>query len=314
MILLFSGTGNTRRVAELLRNDGEQVIEMTRIPDAPLKVKEGERVVWMFPIYACANDSLYALVDNTYTAVIKASANHTAPLINASLNQAEFRSNYNSSDLSSRVKSMEALYDQFSKSEYSGDIILALSHLTDGTQQANRRIYDLINSHIKAFPSYYGNNALRNRLHELTRPGVQASVPSACAPGQPVKVRLNVSNASSVGLAVYEITSPTVITDSWVELNRQPSKRLVRRITQQFDTKVPFDTTVTVTLPALPHIGYYAIAPELPGVTIDGGNSSVPLLHCTRTALGCLSISSGSMPVMAVGIDPLTPKVTASSP
>ena len=253
-----------------------------------------------------ANDSLYALVDDTYTAVIKASANHTAPLINASLNQAEFRSNYNSSDLSSRVKSMEALYDRFSKSEYSGDIILALSHLTDGTQQANRRIYDLINSHIKAFPSYYGNNALRNRLHELSRPGVQASVPSACAPGQPVKVRLNVSNASSVGLAVYEITSPTVITGSWVELNRQPSKRLVRRITQQFDTKVPFDTTVTVTLPALPHIGYYAVAPELPGVTIDGGNSSVPLLHCTRTALGYLSISSGSMPVMAVGIDPLT--------
>ena len=52
MILLFSGTGNTRRVAELLRNDGEQVIEMTRIPDAPLKVKEGERVVGMFPVYA----------------------------------------------------------------------------------------------------------------------------------------------------------------------------------------------------------------------------------------------------------------------
>lgn len=50
MILCFSGTGNSRYVADMLAerlND-----RLTHYPDVPADVKCGERVVWVFPVYS----------------------------------------------------------------------------------------------------------------------------------------------------------------------------------------------------------------------------------------------------------------------
>jgi len=51
MIVYFSGTGNSRMVALMLRHPGEQAIEIPSVPDK-IQLEEGERVVWVFPVYA----------------------------------------------------------------------------------------------------------------------------------------------------------------------------------------------------------------------------------------------------------------------
>ncbi len=257
------------------------------------------------PLVNSSTDSLYTLVYDTYNALIKADSQRKAPSIKAILGRMEFVNDYNGTDHTARVREVEELYGRYASSEYSGEVLLTLSDLISGTPQNDRRLCSLINDFLKAHPAYHDNNSLRNRLRELTRAHAQVSVPTACSPERPLQVSLNVANTSTVNISVYELTSSALITDSWVNLTKYPNK-LLRRVTQRFDTEVPFDTTVTLTLPLLPHVGYYAVVPELPGVTVEGGTQSVPVVRCTRTSLGYLSMPTDYTNSVAVGIDPLT--------
>lgn len=52
MIIYFSGTGNSRMAALMLRYPGETVVELSNNPPMSLSLESGERVIWIFPVYA----------------------------------------------------------------------------------------------------------------------------------------------------------------------------------------------------------------------------------------------------------------------
>ncbi|MCC8071198.1 MAG: EFR1 family ferrodoxin [Bacteroidales bacterium] len=54
MIICFSGTGNTRRVAQVLASKigGEPIVTLDHRTPTTLTLQAGERVVWMFPVHS----------------------------------------------------------------------------------------------------------------------------------------------------------------------------------------------------------------------------------------------------------------------
>lgn len=52
MIIYFSGTGNSRMTALMLRHPDETIVELSDNPPMSLDIRRDERVVWIFPVYA----------------------------------------------------------------------------------------------------------------------------------------------------------------------------------------------------------------------------------------------------------------------
>lgn len=130
------------------------------------------------------------------------------------------------------------------------------------TKDIARRRADIscIRKSLAAFPDWWGNATLTNRLNELTQPRVSISLPRVTAPGHSADMDLTYSFASSVGYRIYSI--PAGETDLSVK-NITTGMSLVDEVKlSATPTAIEHELKLQLTLPK---IGRYAIVPMLNG-------------------------------------------------
>jgi len=67
----------------------------------------------------------------------------------------------------------------------------------------------MLRESLAKFPSWYGNNALKNSLARLTQPKVSYTYPSMVAPGSEIKVNCDYSFAKTIEAALYALPANT---------------------------------------------------------------------------------------------------------
>lgn len=241
------------------------------------------------------------MTDSLYRSMITNTRIGSAPNVKARLDYMLWIGNHSGISNEDMTQRLFDLYNELSSSEYSGDILKVIAdRVWFHPMESKRRVYDEIVKFIEKYPDYYGDNCLRNSLKNILQPTVKADIPRMSAPGIETEIKVKVRNATNFTLAIYNLPTTSILSESWTTLKDKPHK-LISRITKNLDLAAPFDTVVTIKEKFFPKEGYYVVVTELPGVALNN-NNSYPVVYCTRCAIGLLKIRNSVL----VALDPLT--------
>ncbi len=184
------------------------------------------------------------------------------------------------------LKGLKALYSRWSDNEAARFLLINLgnnlySYVREMPYEENEEVTaeakakaarDSLISEIKTslerFPSWYGNNSLRNQLAVLERSHLDYSLPRMVAPGVDFDVRVKYSFAKDIVLELYPLPSG--------KNNISPERLAKRGNPLQRQSVRPDKTDGETTLRFnIAKPGLYAIVGKLDGVTVGNSEASV---------------------------------------
>lgn len=187
-------------------------------------------------------------------------------------------------------KGMLAAYEANSSREDARLLLYGLSHnyaevdedengddapLVGATQ---RRLIALLRQSLEQFPSWPGNDNLRNSLAALTRPRCETSVASLAAPGQKLTFTVRYAFAATVRLTAYRIPD-NYTCNGYEDLERQPvAAAVVVPISGEVGSS-PVELTLGDT-------GHYIIAANVDG-TVNGSTAEVTVTPVIPMSVSC---------------------------
>ncbi|MCM1520692.1 MAG: hypothetical protein NC098_07900 [Lachnoclostridium sp.] len=159
---------------------------------------------------------------------------------------------------------LKELYNSYSSSEYSGDVLIAMTE-RDYETTNTKWIYDAVNSNLSRFSSYPRNACLENILMDITARSAEVKVPEVVRPGVAVNIPVDISNAPLTTIKIYNISDCPP--NNYNTKKYLKPENLIATLTVTCDEKVPFTVTRNVSF-TFPRPGYYAAVPE-----VEGGKS-----------------------------------------
>lgn len=183
------------------------------------------------------------------------------------------------------AKDYRQLLEQNASTEYSGDILLRWPMPSIEDIRGRQELYRLIEGAIKAYPTYYNIEALRQRQELLTQPRATLIYPSVVCPSSEFKLVINTYNAPSVQVQVYRLPSTLQSLGSVRTEDVKAKGTLIATLplTVASETiKGPWSKVDTLAL-TLDKPGRYALLTTLPGVKCDN-SSYTDVVQCTDVA------------------------------
>ncbi len=241
------------------------------------------------PGFAPASAQTQKILD-TYASLLAFHKDNIAPEIYCDINRLEYVSQrlYSSFSHASKdllKKRLLNLYNDYSSSEYSGNVLIALEGLME---EDEKRYYTLLENNIKRFPDFALSGCLKNLRSSLERQEVEMNAPATIAPNKPFKVNLSSRNSNTVTVYVYNVSNKAKAGNDWIEYSTLSSLTPINTIKVDFNNqKIPFEADTTVAL-TLPDYGYYAIVLHK---NIGSGNrrNAFQVTHCTELAASIIN-------------------------
>lgn len=204
-----------------------------------------------------------------YASLLRFHDSVSAPFIITDINRLDFITshvwsgdNLSSSPTERKSELLRSLYEEYSTSEYSGDILLAVSC---NDSEIKKWLAEAIRHNLKAFPAFRRNNNLKNTLSEIEMQGIELSYPTVSAPDSEVTFRLSVSNVKSGKLYIYNVSSSPIAEQSYNCIGLPSLKPLaVIPFSASASAAIPFNEELTIGYRFSSPGQYVAIA------TIDG--------------------------------------------
>lgn len=160
------------------------------------------------------------------------------------------------------VTRFEAFVDAYCRmapaSDYAVELLLAATQGGEGENNATMA-YEMLQAFKRDHPKYFNINEVTNRLAQMSQSEISVEVPSQCALGKPLKVKVKAKNSSLVTIGLYRV--PT----TWDRnRNRYSSRQSLSNPVTTMDVvlegTVPFSAEATTEL-ELPGYGRYIVAP-----------------------------------------------------
>lgn len=215
-------------------------------------------------------DPVVAEILGIYASLLRFHQAGTAPFILADINRINFVSSHvytSDSDDARKLENRKAellksLYEENRSSEYSGDILLAMT----GNSSERKWLYSSLAHNIKAFPAYPRKDELTNQKLRLEEKSVSLSYPEVAAPGVTAKFALDIDNVSSGKIYIYNVSS-SPLTDRGYNCTGLPAMKPVAVLpfSAPAGSAVPFSDKVNVEY-AFPEVGAYIAVATIDGV------------------------------------------------
>lgn len=156
-------------------------------------------------------DPTVAEILGIYASLLKFHQPGTAPFILSDINRIDFVSSHiytaDNTDIQKREQRkfdlLRSMYDENRKSEFSGDILLAMA----GNDSDRKWLYSSLTANIKAFPAYPRKEELANQKLRLEEKTVSMNYPGVAAPGVAATLSLEVNNVKSGKIYIYNVSS-----------------------------------------------------------------------------------------------------------
>jgi len=261
----------------------------------PLTVFTPARIFIMSPRYVPSSKEAQKILD-TYADLLKFHADDPAPFIRTELDRIDFISDglyWNLSDKADQRKEkiLKELYDKYSGSEFSGDILIALAE-----NIPLEHYYGLFKDFVIKFPAYHQINCIKNYISKIERPRLVMSVDELVAPGEKTDIRISGANVSKATVTVFRVPDSESPFERYYNIKTKilagNLKKTVEKVVT-FSGTVPFtlDTVVSVIIPE--YGNYIAVidSPQIPLPTENNRHSSYRKIHCTHLALNSVSFN-----------------------
>lgn len=257
------------------------------------------------PRYVATSNEARKILD-IYSELLRFHAHDTAPLIMNDIARIQFTTSgiYHVQALKAEDKAMELLenlYDTYSTSQYSGDILLAMCDMNNST-----KLYGKLTDFTKRHPNYSRINNIRNRISQLSQPTLNIQLPSITSLGREVTINIHATNTDKAVIKIFRVPDKKFTGYGNVSINPSTLTAPVAEYALSISGTVPFtcDTTITFTPDKY---GAYIAIPSLPGVEPENyyrynGERNYSVLQCTDIATGALIYANST----AMVINPFT--------
>lgn len=247
------------------------------------------------PVYCPAAPEAAKILD-TYALLLRFHVNDAAPLIYNDLARLQFTFNNLYSTMSADAEGQYRrllldLYNQYSSSQYSGDILLALPASDD--PQWHKTLYGLQSDFIARHPSYARITCIRNSMATILQPSVNVSSGYTVAPGKDLPVTISGNNINALSLKLYRLPASTKAPESYFDYDNIAKATLIRNLDLKFDGEAPFSFKKEISI-NIPDQGIYVIVPDFKGRRKDY-SPSLPTILCTDIALGKITSTESTL-------------------
>ncbi len=241
------------------------------------------------------SDPIAAKIIQLYSSLLNFHDAKSAPFINTDISRLDFLSShiysYDSTESPEKRKwdLLRDLYNDNSGSEYSGDILIAMSDYVNDPKW----LYNAISHNISAFPAYPRSNNLRNTLSRLSQQTISASYPFMTAPGTPVKINVETRNVQSGKIYIYNVSSTSLTEQSY---NCKGLPKFKPTAVLPFKAKnetIPFSDELIVEY-NFPSKGLYIVIPVIDGV-VTNENRWYQKIHVTDYTLAASSFDKTTL-------------------
>lgn len=214
------------------------------------------------------------LLLTTYKSLIRANLNKVAPLISCEISRLTSPSISYSLIFDIVGETLRSLYDSFSNSEYSGDILQHLNIYNYDTKW----LYNAVNNNIERFPQYHGINWLKNLRNSLTPKKISTQMSEIIVPGDSLSVSIYNNNITNYTLNLYRLPDSDRFYYRSISNPNTAKHQLIKSVQVKTDSIVPFNIQQNVKF-SIEQPGYYYITTNLNGA--QSQKNSYPLILCS---------------------------------
>ena len=221
-------------------------------------------------------------------------------LLMAELDYLSFLHNGKDNDRSVYKAALDSLYAVYGKDSFVAEIKIAELSLLESDNSFNRsdkagrdsmqtKIYNFCKEAIKLYPKYNRMSVIQNKLSEMERASLNATVASQNVyPGKNLTIALKYNNVNHVSVRIYKSQrTPTML---WRNYDRTPKHygELVKELSFNLKLKNSYiqnDTTLTVPMDKL-GLYEFVVASDNENVSVEGGFSVSRLAALKRYSEG----------------------------
>lgn len=293
------------KTIELRRNLSEFSNCLSILLLTPLKTFIGT------PVYSPSAPEAAKILE-TYAQILRFHENDTAPLIYNDLARLQFTCSNLYSSMSEKGTEryhqlLVDLYNKYSSSQYSGDILLALSDDSytisvvpyDDVSQQNqdtgwdKKYYNMLRDFTARHPSYPRIACIRNIMSGITGPTLSVSSASTIIPGDTLSVTISGRNINDVSLKLYRLPASSKAPENYFDKADLAKATHVRTYDIPLQGEAPFAFNTKISMP-IPSQGVYVIVPDFKGADPDYIRNLHTLLS-TDIILGRISDTGNSL-------------------
>lgn len=237
------------------------------------------------PVYCPSSPEAKKILD-TFAELLRFHASDTAPLIYHDIRRLQFVANgiYDTMSEQAEIRLQQQLielYKQYSSSQFSGEVLLALDK-SDGNISWKKQYYNYLDEFAQRFPSFSRLACIKNKMAMLTIPTVNINCQSLTLPNNEFNVSVNVENITNLTLKLYKISDVTLPTSEYLSQKEISKAQLVTTKQLSFPDSFPTRINQQTTFP-ITEFGTYVIVPEAKGIS---ERSSFPTILCTDISIG----------------------------
>ncbi len=260
----------------------------------PIVVLSPARTFIVSPRFVPSSDEAKRILD-LYAELLKFHADDTAPYIMTDLDRIKFITTgiYRTQKEPAQKRAEELLtelFDRFSDTQYSGDILLALAKDMSYDEKAGtRQLYPRLKKFAARYPSYYRIGCIKNYISNIEAASVNIEASGIVSPGHATEIKISAVNVNEVSVGIYRVPDNA----SPFENGYIPDLSRLSKISEQkinFNGTVPFDADTTISV-ILPGYGNYIAVPRSKSIT-ESGRRNYTKIHCTDLAIGSASFRS----------------------
>lgn len=182
-------------------------------------------------------------------------------------------------------------------SPYAPRILLAIG--VPSAYPLRREVYSAVTLSLAAYPDGPDTEALKHLSDQLTQPLVKLLTPAVVPPASPVSAKVEIENARSLALRIYNISAVEKLTAFNVSpKSLAPYKLVSEKIVPLGSPDLPYSSTLSANL-TFPSEGLYIVVPVVNGSILP--RSSYGVVRATRIGLSSASFDSQSV----WAVDPL---------
>ena len=214
------------------------------------------------------------LLLTTYKSLIRANINKVAPLISCEISRLTNPTISYSLIFDIVGETLRSLYDSFSNSEYSGDILLHFEVYNNDTKW----LYNAVNNNIERFPQYHKLNCLKNLRASLIPQKISTEMSEIIVPGDSLSVSIYNNNITNYTLNLYRLPDSDRFYYRSISNPNTAKHQLIKSVQVKTDSIVPFNIQQNVKF-SIEQPGYYYITTNLNGA--QSQKNSYPLILCS---------------------------------
>lgn len=176
-------------------------------------------------------------------------------------------------------------------SPFAPRILLAIG--VPSSYPLRREVYSAVTQALAAYPDGPDTEALKHLSDQLTQPLVKLLTPAVVPPSSPVSAKVEVENARSLALRIYNISAVEKLTAFNVSpKSLAPYKLVSEKVLPLGSPDLPYSSTLSTEL-SFPSEGLYIVVPVVNGSILP--RSSYGVVRATRVGLSAASFDSQSV-------------------